>query len=129
LNNGNMAALSRTPRREQAERHAHAVGEQRDLRGEIGQVHRAGGGVHEPIPVRKSSEAEKVHDHVRRAVTDLRPLPAEGDEHVARRERDLEGDVEVEEVAGEEGECHARGEHQVGGVERRELVGATLTVA
>src|SRR5690606_31589927 len=85
----------------------------REALGQLREVDRARGGVDERDRREEEDRGQDRDDDVDRARPYPLAGPAEGDEHEARDEEDLEADVEVEEVAGEEGVGDARGEDEV----------------
>ena len=72
------------------------------LVGEVGHVHRAGRRVDERERGHEQHRRQQADDHVGHARPHLVEAPAERDEHVAGRQHHLEGDEQVEQVAGEE---------------------------
>ena len=73
-----------------------------DAHRELRHVHGAGGAVDERDRAEEEQRRDEAHDDVRDAGADALAGAAEREQHVARRQQDLEPDVEVEEVAGDE---------------------------
>ncbi len=85
--------------------------------GELGEVHGAGDRVGHGDGDQEEHGGEQRDDHVRRSGPDAGRGAADGEQHEAGDEHDLEADVEVDEVPGEEGAGDAGHEDEVGGVE------------
>ena len=88
--------------------------------GQLRHVDRAGRGVDQGDGGEEDQRAEQADHDVGDAGADAGRRAAEGQQHVARRQQDLEADVEVEQVAGEERVGHAGDQHQERRVEDRQ---------
>ena len=91
-----------------------------ELEGEVRHVDGSGGAVDHGDRDQEQHRGHHGDHHVGHAGPDARARPAQGDEDVAGGQQDLEADVEVEEVPGEEGVGHPGHQDQVGRVEDRD---------
>ncbi len=126
---------SRQPEEERHQRGLDAEGDEqhgREARGqpgihvahaqrEVGHVDRAGDPVDDADGHQQDGRGHQVDGHVLERALELRPLPTQRQQHERGDEQDLEPDVEVEEVTGQEGAGHARQQHH-----RQRVVGETL---
>ena len=95
------------------------VGQLGEPNRELGDVRRAGGAVDQRDRGEEEQRRHEAHDDVRDPRPDALAGAAEREQHVARRQQDLEPDVEVEEVARDERVEHARRQDQVARIEDR----------
>ncbi len=98
----------------------HAVGQLREAHRQLRDVRRARRAVDERDRREEEERGDEAHDDVRHARADALARAAEGEQHVRRRQQDLEPDVEVEEVARDERVEDARRQDEVRRVEDRD---------
>ena len=87
--------------------------------GQVGEVHRRRRRVHHRHGGQEQQRRQQADGHVRHPGPDRLRGGAPGDQHVGRRQHDLERDEQREQVARQVGQRDPGGEHQVHRVERR----------
>jgi hypothetical protein len=102
--------------------------EARDSTREVGHVQRPGEGVEVPDPEQVERGGDRPHEEVAERGEDAPPVAAR-EEGVPGERRDLEEDVEVEDVAGDDHPQQARGEEEEEGVEDALLTRGAARVA
>ncbi|MCB5282617.1 hypothetical protein BJQ89_02379 [Arthrobacter sp. ES1] len=104
----------------------------RQLDGEISHVDGAGSAIDHRDRHQEEHRGHHRDHQVGHACPDPRARPAEGHQHIAGGQEDLEAHIQVEQVTGEERIGHPRYQDQIGGVEDRDrripiAVGHALT--